>query len=65
MVDLVKAFQEELRKFIHTQMSKYIYSLDRFEEEYDEEHQKWEIRIGFNEGDIRTMKIILDINPDG
>lgn len=65
MTDFVKEFQEELRRFIHTQMGKYIYSLDEFEETYNEENQEWTIELGFNEGDVRTMKITIDIDPDG
>lgn len=34
------------------------------EAEYDEENQKYTIDISFNQGDIRTLVIELDLNPD-
>ena len=66
MTDEVINFQEKIRKSIHIAIGEQLanHTLDAFEESYKEESQKWVIKVSFNHGDERIMKVILDINPD-
>lgn len=67
MVDYVKDLQNQLRDAVHAQISQLVVKnkIEEFKEEYDEETKTWTFEIVFNEGDDRTMKVKLDINPDG
>ena len=65
MIDLEKwmvILRKDLHRIIGDELKQG--SIDLFTEEYDEPKQLWTIDLSFNLGDIRTLRIKLDINPD-
>lgn len=67
MSDIVKEFQEDVRGSILTSLAGLVKrsKIEEFKEKYEEETQTWTFEIDFNEGDIRTIEIIINIDPDG
>lgn len=67
MTDIVKEFQEDVRQSILSSLAGLVKrsKIEEFKEDYNEETQTWTFEIAFNEGDIRSIEITLDIDPDG
>jgi len=66
-IDIVEAFQIDVRQSILSSLAGLVKQLkiEEFKEDYNEETQTRTFEIAFNEGSIRTIEIILDIDPDG
>ena len=65
--DIVKGFEKDVRQSILSTIANLVKQLriEEFKEDYNEETQTRTFEIAFNEGSIRTIEIILDIDPDG
>ena len=66
-VDTLEAMVNFLRQAVREIVASAVqaYKIDEYEEvPFDEETQKYIFNISYNQGDLRILKVVLDINPD-